>query len=569
MRTPTLLLAFAATAAAACSPTSPVNTFATASHGFNNAGTTGDSTSGGLSGSTSTGGSTGGSTGIASTTAGGSGSTTGAPDSGPPSGIEFVGTANPFLGVDYQASYSLNPVNTFYFRVSADDDAGIAGIPVTFVTGASNAEGSYLLDNKVPVASDAGFTVMTDTVGNASAQVQAGTFAGQVSVIASVVLPSGATASVTGSSSVVGTQPSRGQSGMSCSPVNLPVYSGNNPVCAVKSDYTGTTTCTVRLGDRFGNAISTSVPVHFYAEAGLWQSQTVNTPAYGQSSGTNLPGVAVNTLQTAQSALPQDVDPLADEPSIAGLCLGSVPRTYNPRDGLVTVMAAFTGEEAFTDEFALGYWQPGDPFFDLAQPFVDNDDSSVWKAGDVCAGSNTNGTCDGPNQQWDGNASVWVETWILYTGDPVTTVWSPSPAPTIQSLPETGSVTWADENINIPAVQTTCSVSAPTSGEPTGFQSTYPALHTAATPPDALGMAASQIPICDAGTIVTDAGMVSNGICWYQTIITGFNQGFTASYQVSETTFQDGGSPYCVYSSASIFADPVDTSQNCGNAFGP
>jgi hypothetical protein len=565
-------LALAAFTVAGCSTQPQINNYATASHGFNNgAGTntgSGTTSSSGTGGGTTSGTTTGG-----ASTGGGSG-TTGMPDSGPPpvaSGIEFVGTSHPFLGVDYQASYSINPVNTFNFRVAATDDGGVPNTPVSFAAGASNAQGSALLDvSGTPVPSDAGFSLNSDSQGNVSAQIQSGTFAGQVSVIATVTLPNGKTASVSGSSSVVGTQPSRGNAGISCKPVNLPVFSGNNPVCALKSDYDGTTTCTVILGDRFGNAIGISVPVHFYAEAGLWQSQTVNTPDYGQSSTTNLPGTAVNTLKTAQASLPLDVSPLAGEPSTSGLCLGTVPRTYNPRDGLVTVMAAFTGEEAFTDEFALGYWQPGDPFFDLPQPFVDSDDSSVWHPGDICAGSSTDGGCDGPNHRWDGNTNVWVENWIVYTGDPVTTTWDPSPAPTILGLPAYGWVTWADQSINIPAAQTICNVTSPSAGEPTGFQSQYPVAPFGANPTDQLGMTASQIPTCDAGYIIVDGGMVLNTICNYQAIVTGFSAGFTNKYQVTETTFQDGGgAPYCIYSSATLFADTADTSQNCGIAIGP
>jgi hypothetical protein len=479
-----------------------------------------------------------------------------------------VGTAFPYLGVDYQAAYSINPVNSFNFRVVSASDAGCAGASVTFITGAANAQGSSLLDAQLmPVLADSGVTAVTDARGNASVKLQAGQVAGPVSVIATVILPNGSPASATGTSTVVGTQPSVANSGITCTPVNIPVYSGNNnPVCAINSNFPGTTTCTVSLADRFKNAISIAVPVNFYTEAGNWQSQTVNTPDYGVVTTT--PGRAINILKTDQATLPQDVDPLSDEPSYGALCLNTVQRTYNPRDGLVTVMASFTGEEEFFAQVP-GPWQPGDSFVDLPQPFVDNDDSSFWKPGDTCAGTSTDGGCDGPNHQWDGNGNVWVQNRILYTSDPASTSWNPMPGPTVYALPEQGQVTWADVNLNYPTSATVCTVTAPTAGEPSGFICSYPILGNAADPQDSLGMYAKQIEVCDAGYIVlSDGGTLANDVCNYQFIVTQFSGGFTGTYQVSSNQGHDAGPTYCIQSSAKLGMGQVAASQNCGIVYG-
>jgi hypothetical protein len=481
-----------------------------------------------------------------------------------------VGTAHPFLGVDYQGGYSITPVNTFYFRVASDSDAGCFDASVTFTAGASNAQGSSLLDlSNAPVPADGGFVAFTDPLGNVSAQLQAGSHhVGPVTVHATIILPGGSAASASGSSNVVGTQPSVANSGISCATLNLPVYAGSNsPVCAVKSNYTGNTTCTVTLGDRFGNAIGISVPVHFYSEAGLWQSEIVNTPAFGDPNPMPGPGKVTNQLNTEQATLPQDVDPLPGEPSYAGTCLG-LNRTFNPRDGLVTVMAAFNGEEAFDDRFALNYWQPGDPFVDLPQPFVDNDDSSVWKPGDICAGSSTDGGCDGPNHQWDGNGNVWVENRILYTSDPQSTVWNPYPGPTVYGMPVQGEITWADVNLNYPTATTVCSVSAPTSGNPQGFTCTYPILGNSANPIDTLGFTAAQIQLCDAGLVVFDGGTQMGPICNYQTVVAGFSSGFTGTYELGGSTGNDAGPTYCIQSSAKLGMGQADLSQLCGTYYG-
>jgi len=151
----------------------------------------------------------------------------------------------------------------------------------------------------------------------------------------------------------------------------------------------------------------------------------------------------------------------------------------------------------------------------------------------------------------------------------VTTVWNPDPAPLIGAFPELGYVTWADVNMNLPASATICKVTAPTAGEPNGFNCLYPVGQNPASPPDALGMQAAQVQICDAGYVVTDAGQQSNTVCYYQSIVTGFSEGFTGTYQVSESQQIDAGAGYCIYSSAILLSDPPDTSSLCGLAYGP
>jgi hypothetical protein len=169
---------------------------------------------------------------------------------------------------------------------------------------------------------------------------------------------------------------------------------------------------------------------------------------------------------------------------------------------------------------------------------------------------------------WDGNANVWVESWILYTGDPATTVWNPAVGPTVGALAVTGDVTWADVNLNVPASQTICDVSAPTSGEPQGFSCTYPFGATAASPPDSYGMGKTpaQVEVCDAGYIIlADGGQQANQVCSYLTVVSEFGSGFTGIYQLTDSSTTMGGQ-YCINSSCKIFADGPDLSQLCGTA---
>ncbi|MBW1873277.1 MAG: hypothetical protein JRJ19_14500, partial [Deltaproteobacteria bacterium] len=91
--------------------------------------------------------------------------------------------------------------------------------------------------------------------------------------------------------------------------------------------------CTVALADRYTNKIGFATNVIFKVEAGA-----ITAEAITEEDGNNM-GLAVTSTRS-QNPIPADVTPIAGEPFVG---------SHNPRDGLVTIIAATTGEEEFTD----------------------------------------------------------------------------------------------------------------------------------------------------------------------------------------------------------------------------
>lgn len=98
----------------------------------------------------------------------------------------------------------------------------------------------------------------------------------------------------------------------------------------------------------------------------------------------------------------------------------------NPRDNLVSMIAITTGEEAFDDLNNNGVYDQGEPFVDLTEPFVDNNDNGTWDAtreggtdgAERYVDANGNGKWDGKNGKYDAVSLIWVQERILWTGWP-------------------------------------------------------------------------------------------------------------------------------------------------------
>ncbi|MCX7944960.1 MAG: hypothetical protein N2746_10685 [Deltaproteobacteria bacterium] len=162
--------------------------------------------------------------------------------------------------------------------------------------------------------------------------------------------------------------------------------------------------CAVAIADRFSNKIPFATKIFFRTEAGAI------TPSAETSEEGDKIGIATVTLRT-QDPRPKDVPPLTDEPRVGtGLA-------RNPRDGLVTIIAATTGEEEFDDENGNGQYDLGEAFVDLGEPFVDMNDNNQWDSDEAFIDVNLNGNYDGPNGKWDGNTVIWKPTWVVWTGN--------------------------------------------------------------------------------------------------------------------------------------------------------
>jgi hypothetical protein len=260
-------------------------------------------------------------------------------------------------------------------------------------------------------------TGVTNAQGQVTANVSSGTAIGSFSVTATVIPGQVFTNSDT--ISVVGALPSNQGFSLQCSPVNIGAYISATPPAAVN------VTCTVALVDRFNNPVGTGTPVSFKVEAGAIPN-SVNTQAYSPTGNNANEGQAqVQFTTLGGTPFPVDVTPfpananqaglpnLAAEPSIQPVSGGII---YNPRDGLVSVLAYVSGEEYFDDLNQSGVYAAGDPFIDQGEPFVDSNDDGIQDNGELYIDVNGNGKWDPPNGVWDGHTTIWTEARILYTG---------------------------------------------------------------------------------------------------------------------------------------------------------
>jgi hypothetical protein len=63
--------------------------------------------------------------------------------------------------------------------------------------------------------------------------------------------------------------------------------------------------------------------------------------------------------------------------------------------GRVKILATAIGEESFTDVNASGFWQTGDPFDDLGEPYRDDNENGQYDSGEYFLDYNQNGKRDG------------------------------------------------------------------------------------------------------------------------------------------------------------------------------
>lgn len=169
--------------------------------------------------------------------------------------------------------------------------------------------------------------------------------------------------------------------------------------------------CTAVLRDHAGRDIP-HVPVQIHVEAG----RVIDLPAD--------PTTPRRFFYLAPSVLdrrPADVAPLpAEEPfTVPGAGLTPGAAEQNPRDGLVTILAVARGHEAYTDVNGNGDWDPGEPYIDEGEPFLDVDDDGIHDPaidGPHCCDDNGNQRVDGPNRVWDGDTWLGRTAHILWSG---------------------------------------------------------------------------------------------------------------------------------------------------------
>jgi hypothetical protein len=401
--------------------------------------------------------------------------------------VKFISQQYPIMGVKH-SSYREN--NEIVFQVLDNTGAPYpAGLRVRFTH--SPVGRSFIGDTENCTASTCTAEAFTDATGTAKVMLHSGTVASVVSVDAEATAGGISGLASASNIAIVGAKPSGSQIAISCTPRNVPAFVDHD---CTNSRVGATVSCTVRLGDRFVNALGVATQTTFSSEAGL----------AGPPQLTDKDGVAKQSVFVDNAKLPVDVEPLLGPPGPEWSRFydsGCGPKTHNPRDGLVTIIASANGEEGFVDgsngKPADGIYNAGENFIDIGEPFVDANDNNVRDANELYLDSNNDGEWDGPNGTWDSTKVIWAETRILYSGHaaifsdgtdythsrwfrgilPPTNDSTPSPEFTVTSS-ETGGGTatvdyvrvyFADKNFNQLNAQTTYSV-APIAG---GVQAKY------------------------------------------------------------------------------------------------
>jgi hypothetical protein len=78
----------------------------------------------------------------------------------------------------------------------------------------------------------------------------------------------------------------------------------------------------------------------------------------------------------------------------------STPATF--RNGRAQILATAIGEESFDDVNSTGYYQAGDPFSDLGEPYLDANESGAYVKGDYFLDYYNTGAYQGPSGKFIG-----------------------------------------------------------------------------------------------------------------------------------------------------------------------
>jgi len=258
--------------------------------------------------------------------------------------------------------------------------------------------------------------------------------------------------------------------------LSLDTVGGSNFNLPGLSYVNGQSTINAWLSDRFGNFnVLEGTSISFYTEAGAIDRQGI-----ADDKGTT------SAILRTQNALPEDVTRAMAGDAVSNAYFGGVnepwytsgSRTYNPRDGWITVLVSTMGEETFLDENANGNHdrslnssacpvglftcecdggvtdgysssissgascpggeQRSEAFLDMPDdPFYDNNDDGDRDDGSV-AGSpfelfidiDSDGIYDGTNGRWDGpdcidpeitgcliSDVIWDDIRLVFTSD--------------------------------------------------------------------------------------------------------------------------------------------------------
>ena len=179
------------------------------------------------------------------------------------------------------------------------------------------------------------------------------------------------------------------------------------------------TNCVAQLSDRVAGRVDIATQVFFLTEAG----------SVDQASTTDENAVANTVLRVGPPA-PYEVVDVAPAGYEAAEDQRFVTSPYNPRDGLVTVIAVTRGEEDFVDTNGNKVWDPDIDYqlahMDLSEPCIDVDDDGECRVdlpvrgdedyAEAFRDTNNDGIWSSGNGDWDKDTEIWKATHVLWVG---------------------------------------------------------------------------------------------------------------------------------------------------------
>ncbi len=262
----------------------------------------------------------------------------------------------------------LTETSTVIFQVTDSSGGAKSGVPVTFS-----------LDTTV-----GGLSLSPTTHGTVRTVVSSGTVHTAVRVTASIASP----ALSTESSQLTVTTGLPASDAFSIAVGPATYANGTSTYACPNVEAAGidgvTVPFTVRLADRYNNPVPDGTSIAFTTDGGHIVGNCT-TPASTPGDGT--------CSVTWTSADPRPgIDPTTGD---INLTYG-YPSGYPALQGAyrATIFATTIGEESFTDDNGSGFYQSGDPFTNLGEPYRDDDENGNYNLGDYFLDFNQNGKRD-------------------------------------------------------------------------------------------------------------------------------------------------------------------------------
>lgn len=290
--------------------------------------------------------------------------------------IQFVSASPVTIGLK---GTGLAETSTVIFKVVDSTGGPRPGVSVSFNLNTTVGGISLSPANATTAADGTVQTVVSSGTQHTSVRVTAAIASPALSTQSSVLTVTTGLPASAGFSIAVGA-PSYASSGLACP--NVEAYGTDGVTVPV----------TVRLSDRYNNPAPDGTSVAFNTNGGHVVGACATPSAPGAADGT------CTVLWTSANPRPQLN---SDIPALLAA-------------GRATILATAIGEETFTDTNGNGYWDPGEPFVHLGEPYRDDNENNAYDSGEYFLDFNQNGVRDAP----DPSATAFKG--IACTGSPAT-----------------------------------------------------------------------------------------------------------------------------------------------------